>query len=245
MSWKRDFPDIGFWVSDNFFRMTFGEQVLQFHQSLRPDWELPPGFELLFPYGEKATWDAMSDFYKKYYGDSRQRTFLLGINPGRFGAGITGIPFTDPVRLEEDCGIPNAFRKRQELSSVFVYQVVEAFGEAGAFYQKFYVTAICPLGFVKDGKNINYYDDKRLQQAVEPHIIQSIETQIRFGCNRKTAVCLGKGKNFKYFLALNKRLQLFEEIVPLPHPRWVMQYRRRRMEEFVGEYLKILLDAGI
>ena len=32
----------------------------------------------------------------------------------------------------------------------------------------------------------------------------------------------------------------FERILPLPHPRWVMQYRRKRKEEFVGQYLGVL-----
>jgi len=33
-------------------------------------------------------------FYKKYYNDNNPRFLILGINPGRFGAGVTGIPFT-------------------------------------------------------------------------------------------------------------------------------------------------------
>ena len=50
-----------------------------------------------------------------------QRHLLLGINPGRFGGGVTGIPFTDPIRLQNVCGIENNFEKKQELSSVFIY----------------------------------------------------------------------------------------------------------------------------
>ncbi len=44
-----------------------------------------------------------SAFYKKYYDDHRMRRLILGINPGRFGAGVTGIPFTDTKRLTEKC----------------------------------------------------------------------------------------------------------------------------------------------
>lgn len=110
----------------------------------------------------------MEAFYLKYYGSSEARTFLFGINPGRFGAGVTGVPFTDPVRLVQDCGIENAFEKRQELSAQFVWSFIRAYGGPEAFCSDFYITSLSPLGFIKAGKNINYYDDRQLIKAVEP-----------------------------------------------------------------------------
>ena len=220
--------------------MTFADHVLRFHQELRPDWKLPKGIDLLFPFDQPDTWSAMERFYQKYYADHQPRVFLFGINPGRLGAGVTGVPFTDPVRLQEICGIENPFHKRQELSSAFVYQLVEAMGGPTGFYQKYYITSVCPLGFTSNGININYYDDRALQNAVELHIIHNINTQIKFGLLGKEAACLGQGKNYKYFAKLNEREQWFEKIHPLPHPRWVMQYRRKRMEEFIGMYQEIL-----
>ncbi len=216
--------------------MTFANQVLEFHQSLRPDWELPTGYELLFPFSEPDTWAAMNAFYQQYYADESPRVFMFGINPGRFGAGVTGVPFTDPVRLAEICGIENPFHKRQELSSVFIYEVVEAMGGPDAFYQKNYITSVCPLGFVGNGVNVNYYDDRKLQEAVETQIIHNFDTQLAFGSVNREAVCLGRGKNFKYLQKLNERQGWFERIHPLPHPRWVMQYRRKTMPQFVEEY---------
>ena len=186
--------------------MTFADQVLQFHQHLRPDWVLPAGFELLYPYSDPETWAAMTAFYQKYYADQKPRVFLFGINPGRFGAGITGVPFTDPVRLETVCGIENNFHKRQELSSVFIYEVVNACGGAASFFQNNYITSVCPLGFVREGINVNYYDDKKLEKAAEPHIIANLNTQLKFGLLGKEAVCLGQGQNFKYFKKLNDAL---------------------------------------
>jgi len=41
------------------------------------------------------------EFYTKFYSDCKPRQLVLGINPGRFGAGATGIPFTDTRRLNE------------------------------------------------------------------------------------------------------------------------------------------------
>lgn len=217
--------------------MTFGKKVLAFNYSLNPDWKLPKGFELLYPFSGEDTRSAMDSFHKKFYGDNRPRIFLFGINPGRMGAGITGVPFTDPIRLQEDCGIQNDFKKRQELSSVFVYNFIQAYGGPEQFYKDFYITSVCPLGFITNGINVNYYDDKKLQKAVQKHIEYNLHTQYKFGHRGNIAICLGRGKNFKYLDNLNNQLGIFDKILPLPHPRWVMQYRRKRMEEFIDEYL--------
>lgn len=223
--------------------MTFAHKILDFHKNLRPDWKLPKEVELLFPFDNKDTWQVMTAFYEQYFNDTRQRTLIFGINPGRFGAGITGTPFTDPKILEEICGIPTPFAKRHELSAIFVYEYIQAYGGPDLFYKDFYITSICPLGFVKGGKNYNYYDDKVLEKAVTPHIIHNIKSNINFGCNEKVALCMGQGKNYKYFKKLNEKEGFFEEIIPLPHPRWVMQYRRKRMEEFVNLFVKTLKEV--
>ncbi len=213
---------------------------MDYFREIRPDWRLPEGVELLFPYDNPETLAAMESFYSKFYADSGPRVFLFGINPGRFGAGITGVPFTDPIRLAEDCGIHNGFQKKAELSAQFVYAVAHAFGCPEAFYRYFYITSLCPLGFTKDGKNYNYYDDRLLEKAVEPYIIDHIQQQINIGALTETAVCLGEGQNFKYFQKLNEHYGFFKSIEPLPHPRWVMQYRRKQMEAFVERYKGVL-----
>ncbi|TNE61189.1 MAG: DUF4918 family protein [Bacteroidetes bacterium] len=221
--------------------MTFADQVIAFTRDLRPpDIPLPPGFEWLFPYSQAETMEALTAFYQKYYSDTRERTFLFGINPGRFGAGVTGVPFTDPVRLETECGIANPFPKKQELSAQFVWMFINAYGGADAFCRDFYITSLSPLGFVKDGININYYDDRHLRQATEPFIIWNIRTQLDFGGSREAAVCIGEGQNYKMFKKLNDTHGFFRELIPLSHPRFVMQYRRRRLDEFVGQYVDTL-----
>ena len=92
-----------------------GIRIIDFTRSLRPpEIALPAGFEWLYPYDNPETMRAMSTFYQKFYADNQVRTFIFGINPGRFGAGVTGVPFTDPVRLEKACGIENGFQKKPE-----------------------------------------------------------------------------------------------------------------------------------
>jgi len=216
--------------------MNFAEKVLTYQFGLRPDVRLPGGVEFLFPAAQPEVKATMTEFYRRYYNDSDKRIALLGINPGRFGAGITGIPFTDPIRLREVGMIEHDFRDRAELSSIFVYEVIEAMGGLVKFCETVYITSICPLGFVKDGKNYNYYDDPKLYQAVKEMILENLEELLASGVRRDIAFSMGKGTNFKYLQKLNKEYGFFESVEPLPHPRWVMQYRLKRKEEFVTEY---------
>lgn len=220
--------------------MNFGRQVIDFHRELEPNWKIPIEIDLIFPFDNRETLDVFEGFYKKFFSDTNERRFLFGINPGRFGAGITGIPFTDPVVLQDICQISNDFSKRQELSSIFIYQVIESMGGPENFYSQYYITSVCPLGFIRDGKNCNYYDDPVLYKSVEDHIIDNISAQIKFGCNRSIAYSLGQGKNYKYLKILNERYGFFEEILPLPHPRWVMQYKRKHVQNYIGDYHRLL-----
>lgn len=217
--------------------MTFADHVLQFHRALQPDWKLPRGFEIIFPFDNEATWACMESFYQKYFSDQQQRTFIFGINPGRFGAGVTGVAFTDPWHLQEYCQIESSFPLRKELSSIFIYEVINAFGGPIPFFEQHYLTSVCPLGFLTKGINCNYYDDKLLQKKVEPKIIENIIEHTKDWMRGSKVVCLGMGKNYKYLAALNQQHEFFDEVIPLPHPRWVMQYRRKHLDKYLSEYL--------
>lgn len=165
---------------------------------------------------------------------------MLGINPGRFGAGITGINFTAPRQLKMNCGIEHELGNTSELSAEFIYEVIDQYGGASAFYGDFFIGSMSPLGYVKNGKNINYYDEKPLAAAVRPFILETLQQQLAMGFSRHTCLCIGGEKNFRYLSAINAEQPLFEEIIPLPHPRFIMQYRRKRKQEFVEEYLRAL-----
>ncbi|HEX6226698.1 MAG TPA: uracil-DNA glycosylase family protein [Chryseolinea sp.] len=217
--------------------MTFADQVLSFYKNLNIKASLPEGVIALNPYQDDASFSYCSRFYKKFFGDERERIIILGINPGRHGGGITGIPFTDPIKLEQCCGIPNDFYKKGELSADFIYKMIEAYGGAGKFYSKFYVSAISPLGFTKDGKNLNYYDIKELQLAIRSFIIESLTQQMKFGISTSVCYCLGEGENFRFLTRLNDELKIFAKVIPLAHPRFIMQYRRKSMEQYIESYL--------
>ena len=220
----------------------FSRKIIAFYKSLKPSVKLPAGISWIDPFSSEVL-KICEEFHNKYYKDNRKRIFLFGINPGRFGAGVTGIPFTDPLLLQDKCGIENDFQKRHELSSVFIHEMIDAYGGMEAFTKDFFISSICPLGFIKDNKNINYYDDKDLQQKVEPFILKSIRQQLAIGANTKVAFSLGQGKNFKYFKEINEQHAFFKEVLPLPHPRWIMQYKRKRKQEFIDLYIERLTNS--
>lgn len=220
--------------------MSFAENILDFLFNLQLPFELPKHVEVLDVHKREDVKQACTFFYEKYYSDKNKRHLLIGINPGRFGGGVTGIPFTDPIRLQNVCGIKNDFEKKQELSSVFIYEMIESFGGAESFYKQFYISAMSPLGFVKHVKNLNYYDDKILLKRIQPFIIDCMNKQISFGLNTDVCFCIGEGENLKYLQKLNSKYKWFSEIVALPHPRFIMQYRLKRKEEYIQQYVNKL-----
>jgi hypothetical protein len=160
--------------------------------------------------------------------------------PGRFGAGRTGIAFTDPLALAQLCGIPNELPQHSELSSQFIYRVVAELGGPAAFYQDFYLGSLYPLVLLRHGKNYNYYDSPALQRALEPDIRTSLQRQgEELGLVRTAAVCLGR-RNGLLFEKLNKELGLFTRIHILDHPRYLMQYKRRELPQHVAHYAQVL-----
>ena len=228
----------------------FAERIINFNRKLRIDINLPEGIRVMNPFDDNPeAFEVSSAFYRKYYSDNNKRRLILGINPGRFGAGITGIPFTDTKRLEEKCGLRIDGFTSHEPSSVFIYDVIDAFGGAGRFYSEFYINSACPLGFTVSGNkgkevNYNYYDSRELATLLRPFIIKSIRDHISMGIDTRVAYCLGTGKNYKIIDLLNGEYRFFNELVPLEHPRYIMQYRSKQKEEYIEKYLRVLNQCG-
>lgn len=222
---------------------TFAERVIAFNSSVDFTGALPAGVRIMNPFKEnKNSLVISSAFYKKYYNDNNNRRLILGINPGRFGAGLTGVPFTDPKRLAEKCGLEFPGPLAHEPSSVFMYNMIDAYGGPEAFYGRFYINSICPLGFTMKndlGKEVNYnfYDSKALINAVHDFMVENIHQQIALGVSTDVCFCLGSGKNEKILLQLNAAHGFFKKIVALEHPRYVMQYKSKSMQEYIDKYI--------
>lgn len=218
---------------------TFADRLLALLTGLPPAPPLPDGAEALNPYPTEPARGLLTQFARRYYADNAPRVALLGINPGRFGGGSTGVAFTDPAALATYCGIANELPRRAELSSQFVYQLIAALGGPAAFYRHFYLGSLYPQVLLRAGRNYNYYDSPALTRTLWPAMQESLRGQAALGLRRDVAVSLGR-RNGEFFTRLNQELGLFGRILVFDHPRFIMQYKRRLVPDYVADYARQL-----
>lgn len=216
--------------------MSFSSKATKYFCNLKTPDLKSSGVQVINPYEKDEVKQIVKNFYTKFYNDQNERLFIIGINPGRFGGGLTGIAFTDPVALRDHCGVENKFGERKELSSKFVYTVVERFGGAEKFFSQAFLTALYPFAIIKNKKNYNYYDEKSLSDLLRLDIVQNIREQIKFGGRRDYAILLGK-KNADYFFPINEEHKFFKKITVLEHPRYIMQYKLKQIDGYIKKYL--------
>ena len=226
----------------------FAERVIAFNQILSCPATLPEGFAVLNPFADNPeTLTVMAAFYRKFYADHKQRRFIIGINPSRHGAGVTGVPFTDTKRLQSVCGITMHSAHTHEVSSVFMYDMIAAYGGASGFYSRFYINSPFPLAIIRQnsaGKwlNANYYDDAALFSAVRTFMTETLKTHIGFGLDTENVYVLGK-KNAEFIRKINEESQLFGQITVLEHPRYIEQYKSKDKQSYIEKYLNALKAA--
>src|SRR5690606_3085842 len=222
--------------------MSFADKIITFNTQLKYQGNLPEGFQVLNPYlNNPETLKVMRRFYHKYYNDNNQRKFIIGINPSRNGAGVTGIPFTDTKRLKSVCGIEMKSAHTHEISSVYLYDVIEAFGGAEKFYHQFYINSPFPLAIIRRTKgnnwvNANYYDDKNLFTHVKNFMIASLKDHITLGLNTDEVFVLGV-KNAYFIKKINEEMNFFNKITVLEHPRYIQQYKSKEKQLYIDKYL--------
>jgi len=169
-------------------------------------------------------------FCHQYYGSAVPRVVLCGINPGRHGAGKTGIPFVDYKSLSQL--ISGVDRQDSESSAKFFFQVMRRFG-VNNFSHSFYVTNVASVGFMRDGKNLNYNElPKSALKMVERNFLQEMEI-----VQPTHVISLGEVVQ-----------QTVRKLLPasvdcsmrLPHPSWITTYRGKEMDKWVMWYLAVL-----
>ncbi|GAA3986877.1 SMUG2 DNA glycosylase family protein [Mucilaginibacter dorajii] len=230
---------------------TFADRIINFNKNLQYNGTLPAGISIMNPFRDNDfAFDISSQFYRKYYNDEHPRHLVLGINPGRFGSGMTGVSFTDPKRMIAQCQIPYTGPITHEPSSEYVYDMIKAFGGITEFYQQFYIHSVCPLGFTITGPkgkevNYNYYDMPELSKAVYPFIIENLQKQIAIGFETDVCFCFGTGKNEAFLRKLNDEQQFFKKIIALEHPRFIMQYKSKTKLDYIDKYVKAFSEVVI
>lgn len=226
---------------------TLADKIIEFNLNLTYPGKLPADFEVLNPYLDNPeTLEIMQKFYHKYYGDNNQRKFIIGINPSRHGAGVTGVPFTDTKRLESVCGIKMKSAHTHEISSVFMYDMISEYGGADEFYRDFYINSPFPLAIVRKSKgswiNANYYDDKSLFNEVKDFMIDSLRKHISLHLDTSEVFVLGK-KNSEFISKLNQEANLFDRMTVLEHPRYIQQYKSKEKKLYIDKYILALKKA--
>lgn len=230
-------------------KKTIAEHLLQFNEQLsNTSLDLPAGYNVINPFKGKQkdlVKKTTSAFYQKYYSDTGIRRLILGSSPARRGSAVTGVPFEDAKHLQKETGILVDKFYINRSSSGFLHDVIRKYGGYKKFYTDFYMNFVCPLGITKTnakGKevNCNYYENKMLQEILYPFIVRSIDTQIGFGIDASICYCIGSGKNYAFLSKINKEYKFFKTIIPLEHPRYIMQYNSKRKDMFIEKYISYL-----
>lgn len=226
-------------------KKTFADKIIAFNKQLNYSDELPDNFKVLNPYlSNPETLDVMQQFYSKYYNDNNKRKFIIGINPSRHGAGVTGVPFTDTKRLKSVCGIPMKSAHTHEISSVFIYDLIEEYGGAKKFYEEFYINSPFPLAIIQKNKsgnwiNANYYDDLNLFKVVKDFMIESLKNHIALGLQTAEVFVLEK-KNATFITQINNETNFFDKITVFEHPRYIQQYKSKDKQFYIDKYILAL-----
>lgn len=228
---------------------TFGEKIIEFDKELsKVSFDLPSGFKLINPFNgdnKERINDIVCRFYNKFYNDNKKRRLIIGSSPARRGTAVTGIPYEDAAHLQNITGIHIDDFYVNKASSNFLYDVIEEYGGCEKFYSNFYMNFVCPIGIVRVNSkgnelNCNYYESKKVCELLYSFMLESLQKQIEFGLDTSVVYCIGSGANYKFLSELNEKYRLFDEIVPLEHPRFIMQYDSRNKEVYMKKYLDAL-----
>lgn len=174
-------------------------------------------------------------FWNRYYEKHLPKIVICGINPGRFGAGQTGIPFLDNHSLSE-MGFPVTSSDR-ERSADFFYSVVQAIG-IEVFFKTFYVTNLSAIGYIKQKKNINYYDlPKNARQTVFDNFLTEMD---HIKPTHIITLSVLVQNDIKSLIKEGTLSSGIDCSLRLPHPAWIMTYRQKSKQVWGEIYIKAL-----
>jgi uracil-DNA glycosylase len=169
-------------------------------------------------------------FCKKFYADNLPRVVICGINPGRYGACKTGIPFLDYCSLSKL--LTGIDRQDKERSAEFFLKVIQQYGAVN-FFQTFYVTNISSVGYSSEGRNFNYNDlSASALEVVEKNFLFEMDI-----VQPTHVIALGKVVQQTLVKLLPKSVDC---TIRLPHPSWIAAYRSKEMDKWLAFYMSVL-----
>ncbi len=234
-------------------RETFASRVLEYNKWLsHMAIDLPDNYSIINQFNgenKEKIEDITDIFYNKYYNDNHKRRLILGSSPARRGTSQTGIPFEDASHLYQATGIIIENFYINKSSSDFLHDVIEQYGGCQKFYQDFFMNFVCPLGIVNinakgNEVNANYYEKKNLEKTLQDFIIESLKRQISLGINTSFCYCIGSGENFKFLEKINAEYHFFDKIIPLEHPRFIIQYNSCNKKLYLEKYIAKLSEKN-
>ena len=181
--------------------------------------------------------DNIIKFHKKYVEPNSPKIVICGINPGRNGAGLTGIPFIDFESLSKM--IPDIKENDWEPSAKFFFSIIQEFG-IEAFYRNFHVTNISWFGFsrINKPKNVNYFDND-ISTEIATCLINKFVEEIEL-INPDYIIPLSKHVLYE-LESLKKKCRIRAEIgTRLNHPSWVTTYRSNDLTSGRQKYVDTL-----
>jgi uracil-DNA glycosylase len=171
-------------------------------------------------------------FDETYYSNDFPKIVLCGINPGKDGAGVTGVPFVDERTLDERLSDNNIKTNKTEPSAQFFNKIVDHFG-AETFYKYFYVTNISWFGFTKNGNNFNYY---KLSDSAQEYISKAFMCEMTL-INPTTIVPLGEQVEKSLTRVFSDSMIKVEN--RLMHPRGCVSGTKRKAQ-CLNDYINLL-----
>ena len=166
------------------------------------------------PFLDNRDYEGDSEFYQSIIVITGRR-FIIGINPSHNRQGYRCTIYRYK-RLESSCGIRMESARTHEVSSVFVYDMIETYGGTESFYNDFYINSPFPLAIIRESKdgnwlNANYYDDPKLFKMVKGFMIESLKKHIDLGLDTSEVFILGK-KNADFIAKLNAEEKMFDKL---------------------------------
>ena len=174
--------------------------------------------------------DIVNEFYKIVYQKNNvNRIVLCGINPGRNGAGKTGVPFIDNLSLSK---ILSKIEERDsEPSAQFVWSVISKFNNFNEFFDSVYLTNISWLGFTKNGNNYQYYE---LENELRVEFIKGFVQEMNI-VKPYAIIPLSIDVNKDINILKNKYNKNWNVINRLNHPSWC-SFNTERANEWCNRY---------
>ena len=196
--------------------------------------------------------DIVLNFYEIAYSKpNKRRIVLCGFNPGRFGAGKTGVPFFDYLSLSQI--LPYVKNNDSERSAKFIWSIISKIGQ-NKFFENVYLTNISWFGFTvkeknKNGniytKNINYF---KLEEEIKGEIFNEFLKEMDI-INPSVIFPLGDEVSNDINILNNKHKKNWKINNSLKHPNYcsfpknIEEWQKKYIEEINIEINKSKTSA--